>query len=220
MSIFHLIAQLQAELRNHDYLTFIPMTKRCANVKDEEIYSALLNPVTSSYFNTPHRDKTLLQANGHLLTMMFYAYYCGYLYASIRDNEHYDKNIWTYEYMHSKLNGQIYEPIFISLIPQILNYKITSNLKDLYLPISVKCFSIVLRYINGYISTYKVDNFNIFDYNKYNSDFYKTKLPDWLAQLHREGTFLFFDAKYQHSRLEGQNIISKNLLCDLNNIQY
>lgn len=219
MNLFLLTSQLNNELKEHDFLTFIPMTKTCATVEQNEIYAALLNPTTSPYFSTSHNKKTLLQSNGHILSIMFYAYYCGYLYAVIRDCEFYDKDIWTYQYMHLKLAGQIYEPIFISLIPQILDYKVTSNIKDLYLPISLKVFSIVLRYFNGFLLASNTDNFNIFESNRYNTDFYKIELPNWLNQLHKEGTFLFFDAKYQHSRLEGKNLLSKNLWGNLDDLQ-
>ncbi len=211
MDLFTLRTQLGNELREHDFLTLIPMTKTCAIIEQDEIYAALLNPITSSYFNTPYQKKTLLQSKGHILSIMFYAYYCGYLYAAIRDSEFYDKSTWTYKYMHSKLGGQIYEPIFISLIPQILDYRVTSNLKDLYLPISCKVFSIIIRYLNGFLLACNIENFNIFESNKYNTNFYKLELPNCLNQLHQEGTFLFFDAKYQHSRLEGKNLLSKNL---------
>lgn len=213
---FQLTAFISKELREHDYLSFVLMTRQCARVNETEIYDAYLCPDKSPYLNEP--NKTVLQANASLLNMMFYAYYSGYLYALIRDDEKYDQNKWTFQYMHSRLGGQIYEPIFISLLPQILDYELTGNLKDLYINESRTVFSIVYRCIYSFIVHSGHENINIYEVVDKNSSFYKTELPKVLHALHEGGLNLFYDSKYHHNRLEGKDLTSINLWGDKNSL--
>ena len=209
---FGLECLMNNQLREHDFLTWVPTTYHITDVSNDEIYDALLNPIKSPYINTTYR--TILQSNATVVNLMFYSVYCGYLYAAIRSNDSYDNNIWTYEYMHKKLNENIYAPIFISLLPQILDYDISDTLKKMYIKESRDVFSLVLRCIFSVISQSDVKNNNLYEKTDRNSEFYKNEFPKVLNEMHEQGTFIFFDSK--HTRLKGKNLTSSNLWEDLN----
>ena len=203
---FHLSCAMNNELRQHDYLTWIPSLYKYAEVSNKEIYDALLNPGKSPYLNTD--DKTLLQANATLVFLMLYAVYCGYLYSAIRSDTSYDRNKWTYGFMHRQLDSQIYEPFFISLLPQILDYDMSENIKRLYIPESRSVFSIALRHIGSAVIGSGMSNMNIYEKADRNSAFYKTELPEILNAMHKQGMMIFFDSA--QTRLKGKNLLSTN----------
>lgn len=213
------------QLRQHDYYSYGGMTWKPCLVNDEEIYDALLNPQKSPYFDPMHCEygdfKTILQANATLLNMMFYAVYSGYLFSLIVNDERYDNEKWSYYYMHKKLNGHIYEPIFISLLPQIFDdkYEISDELKELYITDSRNVFSLVYRCIYSFISQTGLDNPNLFEDIDKDSSYYKEDLPDLLNKMHRKGVHIFYAGKQFHKRQDGKDLTSKNLWGDKNELE-
>lgn len=201
-----LTCSMNNELRQHDYLTLIPSLFRYAEVSNEEIYDALLNPDKSPYINTSYR--TILQANATLVFIMLYAVYCGYLYSAIRSDASYDRSIWTYDYMHRRLDANIYEPFFVALLPKVLDYEMSSSLKQLYIGDSRNVFLIALRYIGAAVTASGLKNINIYENADRNSSFYKTELPDVLNAMHQQGMMIFFDS--DKTRLKGKNLLSAN----------
>ena len=213
------------QLRQHDYYSYCSMTWKHCLVNDEEIYDALLNPQKSPYFDPIHYEngniKTILQDNATLLNMMFYAVYSGYLFSLIVNDERYDREKWSYYYMHKKLNGHIYEPIFISLLPQIFDdkYEISDELKELYITDSRNVFSLVYRCIYSFISQTGLDNSNLFEDIDKDSSYYKEDLPDLLNKMHIKGVNIYYAGKHFHKRQDGKDLTSKNLWGDKNELE-
>jgi hypothetical protein len=208
------------QLREHDYYSWCSFTRQPCLVTDNEIYDALLNPQKSPYF-VQREFKTILQANATLLNMMFYAVYSGYLFSSIIEDERYDNKTWSYYYMHKKLNGHIYEPVFISLLLQIFDdkYEISDELKELYITDSRTVFSLVYRCIYSFISQTGLKNSNLFEEIDKESTYYKEELPDLLNKMHKKGVNIFYAGKQFHTRQGGKNLTSKNLWEDLNELE-
>ena len=210
-------------LRQHDYYSFCSMTWKHCLVNDEEIYDALLNPQKSPYFNSIHLEngdiKTILQVNATLLNMMFYAVYSGYLFSLIVNDERYDREKWSYYYMHKKLNGHIYEPIFISLLPPIFDEEIGDELKEIYITDSRNVFSLVYRCIYSFISQTGLKNSNLYEDIDKDSSYYKEVLPDLLNKMHTKGIHIFYAGKQFHKRQDGKDLTSKNLWGDKNELE-
>ena len=217
INTFSLNVLMVSELREHDYFSFISFSRTHSLVRNEEIYDALLCPQKSPYLKMG-AYKTILQANATLLNVMFYAVYSGYLFASIMEDELYDKQIWSYYYMHKKLNGHIYEPIFVSLLPLIFDYQMSENLKELYIKDSRNVFSIVYRSIYSFIIHEGLENLNIYDNVDKESLYYKEDLPELLNEMHKQGVYIFYAGKHDHKRQEGKNLTSTNLWGDKNKI--
>ena len=81
--------------------------------------------------------------------------------------------------MYKKLNGHIYEPIFISLLPQIFDDEdeINDELKELFITDSRNVFSLVYRCIYSFISQTGLENSNLFEDIDKDSSYYKAILP-------------------------------------------
>ena len=221
INTFQLESVISNDLRDHGYYPWISTRMKKTNVSETEIFNSLLNPATSIYISERIGGdiKTVFQVNASLVNMMFYAIYSGYLYAYILDDEKYDQNVWTYSYMHKTLGGHIYEPIFISLLPQLLDYTVPDELRNLYSKDSVKVYNIIYRWIYSFVKTYNLDEGNLYDDYDKDSDFYKETLPNSLKTLHDFGTSIFYAQKYdKENRLYGKFIISENLKTDLNDI--
>lgn len=219
INTFQLESIISNELRDHGYFPWVMMRKKESQVSEQEIYYSLLNPATSPYLNT-NGFRTVLQSNASLVNIMFYAIYCGYLYASIKDDSRYDNILWTYSYMHQKLNGHIYEPIIISLLPQIFDYTLPEELKNLYNRDSRTIFNLIYRWIYSFVKTYELSNDNLYENTNKTTEFYKSDLPKALCSLHHWGTSLFYAIRYdKENRIYGKSIISTNLLEDLNELE-
>ncbi len=220
INTFQLETIISNDLRDHGYYPWVSTRMKKTNVSQEEIYNALLNPATSIYITeTLHGGKTVFQANASLVNMMFYAIYSGYVFAYILDNDRYPENVWSYSYMHRKLSGHIYEPIFVSLLLQLMDYNLPEDLKNVYSKDAVKVYNIIYRWICGFVNTYDLDKGNLFyDYDQ-NSSFYKEILPKSLKQLHDFGTAIFYAQRLdKDNRLYGKFIVSENLKTDLNKL--
>ena len=123
--------------------------------------------------------------------------------------------------MHKKLNGHIYEPIFISLLPQIFDdkYELSDELKELYITDSRNVFSLVYRCIYTFISHTGLDNSNLYEDIDKNSSYYKEDLPDLLNKMHRKGVNIYYAGKHFHKRQDGKDLTSKNLWGDKNELE-
>lgn len=222
INTFQLESLISNDLRDHGYYPWCSLRMKKSQVSPEEVFGVLLDPDTSFYIKermNAFNGKTIFQANATLVNMMFYAIYTGYLYAHIMEDESYNKDIWSYPYMHEKLGGHIYEPIFISLLPQLFDYTMPEDLEELYSKDSIKVFNLIYRWIYSFVSTYKLDKGNLYvDYDK-EDDFYLNELPKSLSQLHDFGTAIFYAlSKDKTNRLFGKTLLSTNLQMDLNQL--
>lgn len=222
INIFQLESIISNDLRDHGYYPWVSMRMNKSKASPEEVYDVLLNPISSFYIRERMKasgGKTIFQANASLVNMMFYAIYTGYLYAHIMEDESYPKETWSYRYMHEKLGGKIYEPIFISLLPQLFDYSMPKELEELYSKDSIKVFNIIYRWIYSFVNTYELDYGNLYaDYDQ-DDDFYLKELPKALSQLHDFGTAIFYAlSKDSSNRLFGKTLLSTNLQTDLSQL--
>ena len=222
IDLFPLEVLMTRGLREHGYYPLVSFARTSSLVKNEDVFDALLSPQKSPYL-IKGDFKTILQANATLLNMMFYAVYSGYLFASIIEDKRYDNQTWSYYYMHNKLRGHIYEPIFTSLIFQILDdkYIITHDpFNDFPIKDSRTVFSIVYRCIYSFITQTGLDNPNIYEDIDKESLYYKKDLPDVLKAMHEIGVHIFYAGEHDNGRQKGKKLMSKNLWDDLNLISF